>query len=147
MATKCYGEEPSIKRCPPPATCYCAAPMHADVHCIEDSSHEDNSNIDRLPGLEPKLRAALETSQVCRLFQVQANTWKHTGGGLSFDRDLCVSAPTGSGKTLAYAIPIVQALCRQSQLSQLRSLVIVPTGDLAATSRTRFQTSMSGRRP
>lgn len=106
--------------------------MHADVHCIEDSSHEDNSNIDRLPGLEPKLRAALETSQVCRLFQVQANTWKHTGGGLSFDRDLCVSAPTGSGKTLAYAIPIVQALCRQSQLSQLRSLVIVPTGDLAA---------------
>ena len=33
-----------------------------------------------------------------------------TGGGLRFDRDLCVCAPTGSGKTLAYALPVVQAL-------------------------------------
>ena len=59
-------------------------------------------------------------------------TLEHTRAVAGLDRDLCVSAPTGSGKTLAYAIPIVQALCRQTKLSQLRSLVIVPTGDLAA---------------
>jgi len=25
---------------------------------------------------------------------VQAATWAHTGGGMRFDRDLCVCAPT-----------------------------------------------------
>ena len=106
--------------------------MHDSAHNIRDIFHEDHSNIDLLPGLEPKLCVALKTSKICRPFKIQADTWRHTGGGLSFDRDLCVSAPTGSGKTLAYAIPIVQALCRQTKLSHLRSLVIVPTGDLAA---------------
>lgn len=106
--------------------------MYDSAHNIRDVFQEDHSNIDLLPGLEPKLCVALKTSKVCRPFKIQADTWRHTGGGLTFDRDLCVSAPTGSGKTLAYAIPIVQALCRQTKLSQLRSLVIVPTGDLAA---------------
>ena len=85
-----------------------------------------------LPGLNPRVRGALEADGLDRIFAVQAATWRHTGGGMRFDRDLCVCAPTGSGKTLAYALPIVQALAGRTNVRRsLRALVIVPTGDLA----------------
>ena len=58
-----------------------------------------------VPGMQSRLRSALTSRGFDKLFAVQAATWKHTGGGTNFERDLCVCAPTGSGKTLAYALP------------------------------------------
>lgn len=84
-----------------------------------------------LRGLNPRLAASLDSHGIDRLFAVQAATWRHTGGGASFDRDICLCAPTGSGKTLAYALPVVQGLCDRTNVRRLRALVVVPTGDLA----------------
>lgn len=90
-------------------------------------------DIAELPGLNPRVRRALEADGFDKIFAVQAATWRHTGGGMCFDRDLCVCAPTGSGKTLAYALPIVQALAERTNVRRvLRALVVVPTGDLAS---------------
>ena len=61
--------------------------------------------LDEVPGLDERLKATLHALDVSSLFGVQSAVWQHTGGGLKFDRDLCVCAPTGSGKTLAYALP------------------------------------------
>jgi ATP-dependent RNA helicase DDX51/DBP6 len=87
--------------------------------------------LDDVSGLDQRLRASLTSLDVTSLFGVQSAVWKHTGGGLRFDRDLCVCAPTGSGKTLAYALPVVQGLSGQKTTHKLRALIIVPTGDLA----------------
>ena len=87
--------------------------------------------LDEVPGLDERLKASLHALDVSSLFGVQSAVWQHTGGGLRFDRDLCVCAPTGSGKTLAYALPLVQGLAGQKTTTRLRALVVVPTGDLA----------------
>ena len=87
--------------------------------------------LDEVPGLDERLKASLHALDVSSLFGVQSAVWQHTGGGLKFDRDLCVCAPTGSGKTLAYALPLVQGLAGQKTTTRLRALVVVPTGDLA----------------
>ena len=87
--------------------------------------------LDEVPGLDERLKATLHALDVSSLFGVQSAVWQHTGGGLKFDRDLCVCAPTGSGKTLAYALPLVQGLAGQKTTTRLRALVVVPTGDLA----------------
>ena len=82
-------------------------------------------------GMHARLRSALTSRGFDKLFAVQAATWKQTGGGANFERDLCVCAPTGSGKTLAYALPLVQGLTSRTNKHRLRALVVVPTGDLA----------------
>ena len=87
--------------------------------------------LDEVPGLDERLKASLHALDVSSLFGVQSAVWQHTGGGLRFDRDLCVCAPTGSGKTLAYALPLVHGLAGQKTTTRLRALVVVPTGDLA----------------
>ena len=87
--------------------------------------------LDEVPGLDERLKATLHALDVSSLFGVQSAVWQHTGGGLKFDRDLCVCAPTGSGKTLAYALPLVHGLAGQKTTTRLRALVVVPTGDLA----------------
>lgn len=84
-----------------------------------------------VPGMQSRLRSALTSRGFDKLFAVQAATWKHTGGGTNFERDLCVCAPTGSGKTLAYALPLVQGLTARTNKQCVRALVVVPTGDLA----------------
>lgn len=87
--------------------------------------------LDDVSGLDERLKTSLQSLDVTRLFGVQSAVWKHTGGGLRFDRDLCVCAPTGSGKTLAYALPVVQGLSGSKTTNNLRALIVVPTGDLA----------------
>ena len=105
-----------------------------------DISIEGETTIDGLFGLDGRLRQKLSSTNVQRIFAVQAEAWQRTGGGIGFHRDLCICAPTGSGKTLAYALPIVHALAEQTRLPQLRALVVVPTGDLASQVGQVFQT-------
>ena len=88
-------------------------------------------DIVKLRGINPGLAASLDSNGIDRLFAVQAATWRHTGGGASFNRDICLCAPTGSGKTLAYALPVLQGLWDRTNVSRLRALIVVPTGDLA----------------
>jgi ATP-dependent RNA helicase DDX51/DBP6 len=97
-----------------------------------DIPADGDVDLAELSGLNPRVRGALEADGFDKIFAVQAATWRHTGGGMNFDRDLCVCAPTGSGKTLAYALPIVQALAGRTNVRRLRALVVVPTGDLAS---------------
>ena len=79
-----------------------------------DISIEGETTIDGLFGLDGRLRQKLSSTNVQRIFAVQAEAWQRTGGGIGFHRDLCICAPTGSGKTLAYALPIVHALAEHS---------------------------------
>ena len=105
----------------------------------EDISSEGDTTIDRLIGLDERIRQKLSSINVERIFAVQAEAWQRTGGGIGFHRDVCICAPTGSGKTLAYALPIVHALAKQTRMPQLRALIVVPTGDLASQVGQVFQ--------
>ena len=55
-------------------------------------------DIVKLRGINPGLAASLDSNGIDRLFAVQAATWRHTGGGASFNRDICLCAPTGAVK-------------------------------------------------
>ncbi|CAE6409006.1 unnamed protein product [Rhizoctonia solani] len=59
--------------------------------------------------------------------------------------DACVSAPTGSGKTLAYIVPITEACINQLIVTRLRTLVVLPTRELAMQVRETFDFVAKGR--
>jgi ATP-dependent RNA helicase DDX51/DBP6 len=52
--------------------------------------------------------------------------------------DLLVAAATGSGKTLAYALPVVRDVST-SIVTRLRTLVVLPTRELAAQAKEAFE--------
>ncbi|CAM9306568.1 unnamed protein product [Hapterophycus canaliculatus] len=61
-------------------------------------------------GLNPRLQQQLKRAGIDKLFPVQAQCFEKVVGG----QDLMCKSRTGSGKTLAFAIPIIEALDRQS---------------------------------
>ncbi|CAM9396720.1 unnamed protein product, partial [Scytosiphon promiscuus] len=61
-------------------------------------------------GLNPRLQQQLRRAGIDKLFPVQAQCFEKVVGG----QDLMCKSRTGSGKTLAFAIPIIEALDRQS---------------------------------
>ena len=93
-------------------------------------------DIVKLRGINPGLAASLDSNGIDRLFAVQAATWRHTGGG-KFQQGYLSMCPHRSGKTLAYALPVLQGLWDRTNVSRLRALIVVPTGDLATQSCTR----------
>eukprot|EP00904_Undaria_pinnatifida_P000984 jgi/Undpi1/10887/HiC_scaffold_3.g01413.m1 len=68
-------------------------------------------------GLNPRLQRQLRSVGVDKFFPVQAQCFEKVVGG----QDLMCKSRTGSGKTLAFAIPIIEALDRQSQGEAVRS--------------------------
>ncbi|KAH9318259.1 hypothetical protein KI387_020028, partial [Taxus chinensis] len=90
----------------------------------------EQSPLELVPCLDPRLETALRNTGVKTLFPVQVAVWQETIGPGAAERDLCICSPTGSGKTLAYALPIVQMLSTR-RLQRLRALVVLPTRDLA----------------
>lgn len=88
-------------------------------------------NFDSLE-LHPALARMLHAQGLDRPTPIQAQALPPALQG----RDVWGSAPTGSGKTLAYALPLLQhqlAHPRQTNFRRpLRSLVLVPTRELAA---------------
>ena len=74
--------------------------------------------------LDPRLRAALDSRGVHRLYSHQAAAIEHALAG----RNLVVTTPTASGKTLCYNVP---ALHRILQDPASRALYLFPTKALA----------------
>ncbi len=104
--------------------------------------------------LSGSLLASLEEMGCLEAFPVQAAVIPLVLEG----RDLSVSAPTGSGKTLAFAAPLVEGLGRTPSRGRdveasrspgrgagtIRSLVLVPTRELALQVASVFQALSRG---
>ena len=75
------------------------------------------------PALAPRLRAALLTRGVDRLYSHQHEAWELAQRG----RHLVVVTPTASGKTLCYNLPVVDAALRQ----RAKALYLFPTKALS----------------
>jgi len=78
-------------------------------------------------GIRPDLVEALQAAGIARPFPVQALTIPDALAGL----DVCGKAKTGSGKTLAFGLPLIERTERGSRRRRPRSLVLVPTRELA----------------
>ena len=77
-------------------------------------------------GIDADLVDALATAGITDPFPIQALTIADALRGV----DVCGKAKTGSGKTLAFGIPLLQR-AERSQAKEPRSLVLVPTRELA----------------
>ena len=77
-----------------------------------------------LPGdLDPRLRRALASRGLQRLYSHQAAAWEAVTAG----RHVVVVTPTASGKTLCYNLPVLQAVLG----AQAKALYLFPTKALA----------------
>ncbi|HTX73861.1 MAG TPA: DEAD/DEAH box helicase [Rectinemataceae bacterium] len=74
--------------------------------------------------LDPRLRHALDTRAVRRLYSHQARAYELARAG----RDFVVVTPTASGKTLCYNLPVVQTLLEEPTA---RALYLFPTKALS----------------
>ena len=74
-------------------------------------------------GLDPRLRSALATRGIERLYSHQAEAWTLLEQG----HHLVVVTPTASGKTLCYNLPVLQAACAD----RAKALYLFPTKALA----------------
>lgn len=93
---------------------------------LEAAPSEDGPTFASL-GIRPDLVEALEAAGIARPFPVQALTIPDALAGL----DVCGKAKTGSGKTLAFGLPLIERTERGSGRRRPRSLVLVPTRELA----------------
>ncbi|PKL09899.1 MAG: ATP-dependent helicase [Spirochaetae bacterium HGW-Spirochaetae-7] len=76
------------------------------------------------PGLDPRLRQALASRGVDRLYSHQRACWDLAAAG----NDYVVVTPTASGKTLCYNLPVAQALLDDPDA---RALYLFPTKALS----------------
>jgi DEAD/DEAH box helicase domain-containing protein len=76
------------------------------------------------PDLHPKLRAALASQGIERLYVHQAEAWEAAQRG----EHVIVTTGTASGKTLAFNLPVLDALAREPRN---RALYLYPTKALA----------------
>jgi DEAD/DEAH box helicase domain-containing protein len=76
------------------------------------------------PGVDERLRAALERRGIARLYAHQAEAFEHIEAG----RNVVVVTPTASGKTLCYNLPVMNLLLRDAGA---RALYLFPTKALA----------------
>jgi DEAD/DEAH box helicase domain-containing protein len=76
------------------------------------------------PGLDERLRVALERRGINQLYSHQAEALSLVSGG----RNIVVTTPTASGKTLCYNVPVLDAILKDSAT---RALYLFPTKALA----------------
>ncbi len=76
------------------------------------------------PGVDERLRAALERRGIARLYAHQAEAFGHIEAG----RNVVVVTPTASGKTLCYNLPVMNLLLSDAGA---RALYLFPTKALA----------------
>ena len=91
-----------------------------------------------------QLLSALRNSNIHSLWGVQCAV----GGCILEGRDVLCVAPTGSGKTLSYLLPTLVRLrdpARSNGAKGVRSLVLVPTHDLAVQIHAVLKTVTRGR--
>ena len=74
-------------------------------------------------GLSPRVRDALASRGITRLYDHQRATWEAVQAG----QHVVIATPTASGKTLCYNLPILEGVLRR----QARALYLFPTKALA----------------
>jgi len=80
--------------------------------------------VDVPESVNPKLRAALESRGIPRLYTHQAEAYQHVMAG----RNVAVVTPTASGKTLCYNLPVLHRLLAKPDT---RAIYLFPTKALA----------------
>lgn len=78
-----------------------------------------------------RLRGALESRGITRLYVHQRESWNHLADG----KNVVVVTPTASGKTLCYNLPVLNALSNDPSLC---ALYLFPTKALAVDQREEF---------
>lgn len=81
-------------------------------------------------GFDPKIQQAIQTCGYQQMTPVQEQAMVPARRG----KDLLVNAQTGTGKTAAFALPLLQKLIDNPQVTskgQVRSLILTPTRELA----------------
>ena len=76
------------------------------------------------PEVDPRIRAALQSRGITRIYSHQLATWNEVRAG----RSVVLVSPTASGKTLAYNLPVLQALLDDPDA---RALYLFPTKALS----------------
>jgi DEAD/DEAH box helicase domain-containing protein len=75
-------------------------------------------------GVDPRIRSALKSRGIHRIYSHQLATWNEVREG----RSVVLVSPTASGKTLAYNLPVLQALLEDPDA---RALYLFPTKALS----------------
>ena len=78
-------------------------------------------------GLCPALLSAIDAQE----FQAPSDVQRAAIPAILQNQDVLVTSPTGSGKTAAYALPLLQRWSVAEARSQQRTLILVPTRELA----------------
>jgi DEAD/DEAH box helicase domain-containing protein len=76
------------------------------------------------PGVDPRIRSALNARGIERIYSHQLATWNEVRAG----RSVVLVSPTASGKTLAYNLPVLQSLLEDPDA---RALYLFPTKALS----------------
>ncbi len=74
--------------------------------------------------VDGRIRTALQSRGITRIYSHQLSTWKEVRAG----RSVVLVSPTASGKTLAYNLPVLQALLEDPEA---RALYLFPTKALS----------------
>ena len=74
--------------------------------------------------VDPRIRAALASRGITRIYSHQLESWNEVRAG----RSVVLVSPTASGKTLAYNLPVLQALLEDPDA---RALYLFPTKALS----------------
>src|SRR3954453_17772580 len=98
-------------------------------NCPRQATHESGAWMTTFNdlGVRAELVAALAEQGITEPFAVQEVTIRDAMAG----RDVCGKAKTGSGKTLAFGLPLLQSTQKGAAPGKPRSLVLVPTRELA----------------
>ena len=92
---------------------------HWEVMPARDGKYRD------IPaGVDERIRSALGSRGITRIYSHQLATWDHVRSG----RSVVLVSPTASGKTLAYNLPVLQSLLEDPDA---RALYLFPTKALS----------------
>ncbi len=80
--------------------------------------------VDIPSSVDPRIRAALASRGITRIYSHQAETWEAVRQGKS----VVIVSPTASGKTLAYNLPVLQSILEDPDT---RALYLFPTKALS----------------
>ena len=84
----------------------------------------DGKYVEFPPDVDERIKAALASRGITRIYSHQLATWKEARAG----RSVVLVSPTASGKTLAYNLPVLQALLEDPDA---RALYLFPTKALS----------------
>ena len=105
---------------------------HWEVVAARDGTYADIP-----PEVDGRIRAALESRGITRIYSHQLATWNEVRQG----RSVVLVSPTASGKTLAYNLPVLQAMLEDPDA---RALYLFPTKALSQDQQSELNETVLG---